>query len=610
MNEFIKSKLQKLPTKSGVYIMKDNEGNVIYVGKAKNLKNRVSQYFNKKADNNGNGYTFKVKTMVDKIFDFEYFITLSELDALALESNLIKKHQPFFNILLKDGKSFPYIKIDVTKPFPKPEIVRKVKRDGAKYFGPYFAGIRAFEILKIINSVFLVRTCNLKINKDKPQKRECLNYMLGLCSAPCTNKIDEIEYNKIIAKVIEFLNGNDNLILNLLQEKMLIASENENFEKALELRDSIKMIQKLKQKVIAQVPQNKEIDVFAYVTNNISGAISMLAVRGGKIVAVQNLSTVDASLDESETLSSFIVQYYESGKIPEIILVSHDIVNKETIENMLADKRKPQIYTAMRGYKKYLLDMAKTNAKEHLEKSTSVERTKFNETIGAIQNLKQELGLLHLPKRIECYDISNTQGTNSVASMVVFLNGEKEKKHYRKFKIKTVEGPNDFESLKEVITRRLIELDKCSDESFCQKPDLIVIDGGKGQLSTVADFLRTKRDDIEIISLAKRFEEVFKPQSSMPIMLKRGSVELRLLQNLRDEAHRFAITFHRNLRQKKSLASPLDDIKGIGKVKKDALIKQFKTIEEIKKASPEELALVKGIDLNLANNIKNFLKNN
>ncbi|MDD4815574.1 MAG: excinuclease ABC subunit UvrC [Clostridia bacterium] len=609
MKDYIKEKLHNLPTKSGVYIMKDIDGNVIYVGKAKNLKNRVSQYFNNKPEKNANGYTFKVKAMVDKIFDFEYFITLSELDALALESNLIKKHQPFFNILLKDGKSFPYIKIDTSKPFPKPEIVRKVKKDGAKYFGPYFAGIKAFEVLKIINSAFLVRTCNLKIEKSKPQPRECLNYMLNLCSAPCTNKISEKDYDKIIAKVIEFLNGNDNLILHLLQEKMLIASENENFEKALELRENIKMVQKLKQKVVAQVPQNKEIDVFAYATNNISGAISLLVVRGGKILGVQNLTTVDASLDEGETLSSFILQYYANAKVPEIILISHNIEDINNIETILTNKRKPQIYTAMRGYKKYLLDMAKANAKEHLEKSATVEKTKFNETIGAIQNLKKELGLLHLPKRIECYDISNTQGTNSVASMVVFINGDKAKKHYRKFKINTVEGPNDFESLKEVITRRLIELDKCSDESFCQKPDLILIDGGKGQLSITANFLFSIRNDIEIISLAKKFEEVFKPNNPTPIMLKRASVELRLLQNLRDEAHRFAITFHRNLRQKKSLASPLDDIKGVGKVKKDALIKQFKTIEEIKKASPEELALVKGIDKNLANKIKEFFEN-
>lgn len=604
MNEILKQKLKNLPKNSGVYVMKDISGNVIYVGKAKNLKNRVSQYFIKKPE--GEGYNFKVRTMVDKIFDFEYFITLSEMDALALESNLIKKHQPFFNILLKDGKAFPYIKIDLKKTFPKPEIVRKVKKDGAKYFGPYFAGIRAHEIMKIINSAFEVRTCNLKINPQKPAKRECLNYMLGLCSAPCTNKISESDYNKIIKKIIEFLSGNDNMVIKLLEEKMQIYAENENFEKALELRDAIKMVQKLKEKIVADIPQNSEIDVFAYATNNIAGAISLLIVRGGKILGVQNLTTIDASLDDSEILSSFIMQYYENAKLPSVILTSKKIENFEELQNSLSTDKKIQILTAERGYKKNLLQMALQNATEHLEKSSTVEKTKFNNTIGALQNLRDELNLLSMPKRIECYDISNIQGTNSVASMVVFINGEPAKKMYRKFKIKTVVGSDDFASLAEAINRRLFELEKNSDESFAQKPDLILIDGGKGQLSKTSEVLFEKRKDIEIISLAKQFEEVFKPNNAMPFMLKRGSVELRLLQNLRDEAHRFAITFHRNLRQKNALSSPLDEIKGVGKVKKTALIKQFKTIEKIKSASVEEIALVKGIDKQLAEKIFEF----
>lgn len=608
MNEILKQKLKNLPKNSGVYVMKDISGNVIYVGKAKNLKNRVSQYFIKKPD--GEGYNFKVKTMVDKIFDFEYFITLSEMDALALENNLIKKHQPFFNILLKDGKAFPYIKIDLKKPFPKPEIVRKVKKDGAKYFGPYFAGIRAHEIMKIINSAFEVRTCNLKINSQKPAKRECLNYMLGLCSAPCTNKISEQDYNKIIKKIIEFLNGNDNMVIKLLEEKMQSYAEKENFEKALELREAIKMIQKLKDKVVADIPSNTEIDVFAYATNNIAGAISMLVVRGGKILGVQNISTIDASLDDSEILSSFIMQYYENAKLPAIILTSKKIENFEQLQKTLSSEKKIQITTAERGYKRHLIQMALKNAEEHLEKSASVEKTKFNQTIGALQNLRDELNLLSLPKRIECYDISNTQGTNSVASMVVFINGEPAKKMYRKFKIKTVVGADDFASLAEVINRRLFEFEKNNDESFAQKPDLILIDGGKGQLSKTSKVLFDIRKDIEIISLAKQFEEVYKPNSPIPFMLKRGSVELRLLQNLRDEAHRFAITFHRNLRQKSALSSPLDSINGVGKMKKTALIKQFKTIEKIKSASVEEIALVKGIDKGLAEKIYQFFNNN
>jgi len=608
MNEFIKSKLLKLPHQSGVYLMRDFSGNVIYIGKAKNLKHRVSQYFNKKPTSD-NSYNFKLKTMVDKIYDFDYFLTLSELDALALESNLIKKHQPFYNILLKDGKAFPYIKIDLKNPFPKLEIVRKVKKDGAKYFGPYFAGVSAYEIIKIIQSAFKIRTCNIKFGKNfKKQPRECLNYSLNLCPAPCTNKISTNEYHKTINKIIDFLNGNDNLIEKLLKEKMLIESEKENFENALELRNQIKMIQRLKEKIIAQVPQKKEIDVFAYETNNMSGAISFLIVRGGKILGVQNISTVDASLDESEALTSFIMQYYENAKLPQTILLSHKIENFDELKQHFLPKRKVEISQGFRGYKKLLMNMAKQNAREHLEKSLTKERLKFEKSLGALQNLQKKLKLKRLPKRIECYDISNIQGTNSVASMVVFINGEKFSKFYRKFKIKTVKGANDYESLKEVITRRLAEFEKSQDESFKQKPDLIVIDGGKGQLSVTSDVVFSKNPDIEIISLAEKFEEVFKPKEASSYILKQGSVELRLLQNIRDEAHRFANIFHRELRQKKSLSSPLDNINGIGNVKRKALTKHFKTIERIKSASINELIQVKGINKNLAQKIQDYFQ--
>ena len=606
MNNLLKQKLAMLPKNSGVYVMKDISGNVIYVGKAKNLKNRVSQYFNKKTVQDG--YTLKVKTMVDKICDFEYYITLSEIDALALENTLIKKHQPFFNILLKDSKTFPYIKIDTSTPFPKLEIVRRVKKDKAKYFGPYFAGIRAGELLKIINSAFEVRTCNLKIQPSKPAKRECLNYSLGLCSAPCTNRITEADYKKIISSIIDFLNGNDKLVLKRLEEKMRVYAENQNFEKALELREEIKMVKKLSERLVAEVPKNEEIDVFAYATNNMLGAISHLVVRGGKVVGVQNLSTIDASLSGAEVLTNYMLQYYENAVCPKLILVSHSLDNAQDVASLIGQGKKLDIVLPVRSYKKRLVEMALKNAEDHLEKATMVDKAKFNQTFGAMQNLKDILNLKSLPKRIECYDISNTQGTNSVASMTVAINGELARKHYRKFKIKSVEGPNDFLSLKEVLTRRLEELEKGSDESFSEVPNLIVIDGGKGQLSITSELLFSKRNDIDIIGLAEKFDEVFLPNCSQPIMLKRGSVELKLLQTIRNEAHRFAITFHRNLRQKSMLKSPLDEISGVGEVKKKALIKQFKTIDQIKKASVNELALVKGIDPRLAQKIFDYFQ--
>lgn len=551
MNEILTEKISHLPTQSGVYVMKDKDENIIYVGKAKNLKNRVSQYFQKK--NVFDGYTLKVKTMVDNIADFEYFITLSEVDAFLLENNLIKKHQPFYNILLKDSKSFPYIKINTKEDFPKVEVVRKVKKDGAKYFGPYLAGMSAYELVKVINNAFPIRTCNLKINEKKPQKRECLNFMLGLCSAPCTNKISKTDYKKIIQNVCDFLNGDEKFLEKLLQEKMLHEAEKENFEKALEIKNQIASLKKLSQKVVAMVPPKKEIDVFAYLSNENYGVVTQLVIRGGKIIGVKNTTTFDASLNEEEILSSYILQYYENAKVPEQIILSHNLQNTDVIANIISPNKKVEIYKAQKGYKKHLLDMANENAKDYLEKSITQSKNQYEKTIGALHKLQNKLGLKHLPKRIECYDISNTQGTNSVASMVVFINGEKAKKHYRKFKIKTVEGPNDFESLKEVLSRRFFELENSEDISFSEKPDLIIIDGGKGQLSHCFEVLQKYKFDIDMISLAEKFEEVFLPNNSMPIMLERASAELNLLESIRNEAHRFAITYHRLLRDKKSI---------------------------------------------------------
>lgn len=601
-NRIISEKLKNLPTSSGVYLMRDIDGNIIYVGKAKNLKNRVSQYFLKK-NTRSSGYSFKVKAMVDKIYDFDYLLTLSEVDALALENNLIKKHQPFYNILLKDGKAFTYIKVTVREKFPRVLVVRKVINDGSKYFGPYIAGVNAYQLLDIITNAFQIRTCKLKIS-DKKAKRECLNYSLGLCSAPCTHRISEKEYGKIIEKVIDFLSGNDKEVEKVLQAKMKKEAGVENFEKALECREQINALKKMQERAVAEVPKTEAIDVFAYATNGFSGAICMLIVRSGKILGVQNITTIDASIDESEILSSYITQYYEYATPPKLILTSHECENLG--EFLSRGIHSVETRTAQKGYKKKLIDMAINNAEEHLSRANTKEKNKYETTMGALEKLQEKLGLSRLPRRIECYDISNTQGTNSVASMVVFLNGEKVSKHYRKFKIKTIDGPNDFESLKEVLSRRLEKIDVSEDQSFSSKPDLIVIDGGKGQLSVMSETLFERRSDIDIISLAEKFDEVFKPSCSTPIMLKRGSVELRLLQNIRDEAHRFAITFHKNLRQKSMLKSPLDNIKGVGKVKKNALIRQFKTIDAIRQARPDEIALVKGIDKVLALEIYNY----
>ncbi len=597
MNNRIQEKLKLLPRKSGVYIMKDENSTVIYVGKAKVLKNRVSQYFQNSPKPS------KVQAMVDSIDDFEYFITISEMDALALESNLIKKYQPFYNILLKDGKQFPYIKINMKEPFPKLEIVRKVKADGAKYFGPYFAGIDIREIVKTINAAFRLRTCNQKISNSSIAKRECLNYSLGLCSAPCTKKITSEEYHKELTRVINFLNGNDDEIEAILQQKMENAAKNENFENALIYRDRLKMVSKLKQRIVANLPKNVNKDVFAYQTNGLSGVITSMVVRGGKILGVMNYAYNDAELEESETLFNFLIQYYQNVLIPDDIILSHEI-DKDLLTAYLG--KKTNIISNPHGINKTLLDMAKDNASDYLEKHIEKEKIRYNNTLGALKLLKEKLNLTNFPHRMECYDISNISGTNKTCSMVVFINGEPSKRNYRKFKIKTVKGSNDFASLQEALTRRFTRLKNQDGESFKEKPDLLIIDGGKGQLSACYEVLQESGlQGIDMISLAKRIEEVFKPGSSTPTLLKPGSVELRMLQRIRDEAHRFTITFHRNIRTKQQTHSALDDIAGVGEVKAKALLNAFGTSENIKNASIEELQCVKGIHLALAEQIYN-----
>lgn len=604
MNDRIKEKLKTLTTKPGVYVMRDKDGVVIYVGKAKNLKNRVSQYFRNSPKPS------KVQAMVDNIDDFDYFITMSEMDALALESNLIKKEQPFYNILLKDGKQFPYIKINLKEPFPKFEIVRKVKKDGGKYFGPYFAGLDAREILKTINSAFKIRTCTSKITDSSMAKRECLNYSLGLCSAPCTKRCSKEEYRAEIEKAINFLNGNDDEIEDILTQKMNTASQNENFENAILMRERLKMIAKLKQRVVANLPKDVSKDVFAYQTDGLSGVVTNMVIRGGKILGIISYPCSDGEIEEEETLFNFISQYYQNMIVPHEIILSHKLPSPHLLEEKWG--KKVYFIDNPHGINKNLLDMAKENAKEYLEKHIEKDKLKYNNTLGAVKALKEKLSLKSLPSRMECYDISNISGTNKVCSMVVFKNGEPSKKDYRKFKIKTVKGSNDFASLEEALTRRLKRFKDQNGESFKEKPDLLVIDGGKGQLSSCFEILDKSglAEEIEMVSLAKRIEEVFKPNTSQPILLKPGSAELKLLQRLRDEAHRFAITYHRIIRTKKQTASVLDKIPGVGPKKRDALLKAFGTSEEIAKASPELLESVEGINSSLAQTIYHyFIKN-
>ena len=543
----ILEKIKTLPKTSGVYIMKDDLGQIIYIGKAKNLKNRVSQYFLKNQTHN------KVRAMVEKVHDFDYFLTPSEIDALALESNLIKEHQPFYNILLKDGKAFPYIKIDTKSDFPRVEIVRRIKNDGSKYFGPYISGISIHDVVDIINYVFPIRKCKLNIGKATIS-RECLNYSLGLCSAPCTGKISKEDYSKIIGEVIDFLNGNDNLVETKLEERMKNQIEVENFEGAIETREKLKMVQKLKEKSVASLPKDISLDAFAQVSTSYGDAICVLTLRNGKVLGV-NCFYAPEGADNEDALSSFIVQYYSNNITPpKEIITSKTVENTDDICKILG--KNITIHHAIKGVKSKIIDMAKDNAVEFLQKKSNLEERKRHNIFSALETLQKTLNLSKLPNRMECYDISHLFGEESVASMVVFENGMPKKKEYRKFKIETVAGIDDFASMYEVLTRRIKRYQE-NDESFNKMPDLIVIDGGKGQLSSAVQALKDNNFHCDIISLAKKFEEVYTPNSNIPVMLKRGSPELTMLQRIRDEAHRFAITFHRTRRDKRTFAHDL-----------------------------------------------------
>lgn len=596
----LEEKLNTLPSFSGVYLMKDKYNNIIYVGKAKNLKKRVNQYFDKREKN------LKTQLLVSNIYDFDFIVTNSEYDALMLENNLIKKYQPHYNILLKDGKNFAYIKIDLRQEYPKVEITRKIIfNNKIKYFGPYFNGVSAYMVLDLIKYAYPLRSCNLKLKKQ--EKRECLKYSLGECSAPCTNKISKDEYNKIVDEVIDFLNGNTEKVKEILTQKMLYSASLENFERAIVYKNQLEALDKLNNKYTTQFTKKINIDIIGTYTLNSNISISVLIIRNGKMLGAENFNLINKLINNND-ITDFIVQYYSNNKLlPSEIVVNKNFKNEELLEEFFIknfDKR-VNIIKAEKGNKKTLLDTANKNAKEYLEKSLNLENLKQERTIKACEALQEKLSLKQKPIRMECYDISNISGTNKVASMVVFINGEPAKTHYRKFKIKTVEGIDDFASIGEVIKRR-IENFTTQDESFSSIPNLIIIDGGKGQLSSASSVLREVNRDIDLISLAEKNEEVFKENQTSPIILSKNDYSLQLLQRIRDEAHRFAITFHRKLRTKNALQSELLEIEGIGKEKAKLLFKKFKTIDDIKKAGIEDLINVKGITEKLATNIIKF----
>lgn len=591
MNEVLESKIKMLPTSPGVYVMLDSSGQIIYVGKAKVLKNRVKQYFYSTQK------TEKVAAMVSNIADFYYIITESEIDALSLENNLIKKHKPRYNILLKDDKTYPYIKVDLKAKFPTFTVTRKIKRDGARYFGPFMGGVNVKDTLEIINTAFMIRTCQTVINPEKP-KRECLNYHIGKCLAPCAGKCTEKEYDERVRLALDFLGGDDEKVEEILKERMERCSEIEEFELALSYRDRLKMLDKIKLRRITALNRFVNADVIAVATNGVYAAINMLFIRSGRMQGGKNFAVSDAEEDNGERISSFITQYYASGvELPDEIMISAPVQDAEALSGYFKKEfsKSVRIYVPERGDKRKLVEMAIENAEDYLEKEVDRIKHKDDMTTAACLKMKKLLSLKNVPKRIECYDISHISGVDKVGSMVVFTDGEADKTEYRRFRIKTVEGSDDFACLKEILSRRISKLGTDEEENFA-KPDLIVIDGGKGQLSSVEEvFVEKGITDIDLISLAKKEEEIFTLSSPEPIVLPRRDYCLRLLQRLRDEAHRFAITYHRHTHEKTNLQSELTKIEGIGEKKRKALIDKFGSLENIKRASKEELKETEGI---------------
>lgn len=595
-NSVIAEKLKLLPSSPGVYIMLDAEGTVIYVGKARVLKNRVRQYFQHTQK------PVKVQAMVDCISDFQYVVTPTEVDALALENTYIKKYKPKYNILLKDDKTYPYIKVHTREEFPRISVTRRLKKDG-RYFGPFMGGVNCKEIVDVAAKVYHIRACGVAVTA-KP-KKPCLNYHLGRCLAPCAHMITKEEYAKNVERVVSFLSGNYEEAERILKEKMARFAEEEQFELALDYRNKIEMLSKLKLRRITSMPKDVDADIWAVASNGLYTAVSMLVTRNGIMRGSRIFALENGAGDADEGFLSFLTQYYQSAEIPHEIILNEELDDELFRVYAFRKTGRSLILTRPKfGVKRELLDMAAGNATEYLEKSISAIQHKNDMTAGACARLQKLLGLTRYPRRMECYDISNISGVDKVGSMVVFTDGEADKTQYRRFRIKTVEGANDFASLQEVLTRRLSKLGT-ADEGKFEKPQLIVIDGGKGQLTAVKTiFDGMNVEGIDLIALAKQEEEIYTLSGEDPIKIDRRDFALKMLQRIRDEAHRFAITYFRSLHGKRNLASVLEEIDGIGAKKRAALMKKFGSIDAVMRADTDDLAKAEGIGKELAEKIK------
>lgn len=596
-SDSIKNALAVLPDKPGVYLMHDATGKVIYVGKAVVLKNRVRSYFRNLAS-----HTPKVKAMVAKIAEIETIVTSSEVEALILECNLIKKYRPRYNIMLKDDKTYPYLKVTMQEDFPRLVVTRRQARDGAKYYGPYADAGAMHATVKLLRGMFPLRTCR-KMNPDRP----CLNYHIKRCLAPCAGYVSRTEYSSMIKSVCMVLDGRTNELERDLQRRMQEAAENYAFEEAARLRDQLQAVQRLNEQQKAVTNNGGDMDVIGYGQDITGSCIQIFFVRKGKLIGRDNFFLHNDGDSAVEVLSAFIKQYYnEATFIPKEIVLPFILEDedKETVEAWLTERssRKVELVVPQRGVKKELLKLANDNAVKLLEERLRKGSLSLKNDVEAAEELQQVLGIDHALERMDCFDISHTQGTETVASMVVFRNGSISKKDYRKYKIVSAEGkPDDFKSMQEVVYRRY--------KDYEDLPSLVVIDGGKGQLSSALEVIRgLGLHDLPVVGLAERNEEIFLPHQSKSIMLDRDSAALHLIQRIRDEAHRFAITFHRKLRTKRNLVSVLDHVDGIGPKRRQALWKAFKTIDAMKAASVEELAAVDGMNSAAAQTLYDFFR--
>lgn len=606
MNDIISEKLNKLPQKPGVYMMKDASGRIIYVGKAKILRNRVRQYFQSSAN-----HSVKTQVMVSKIYDFDYIICDSEMEALVLESNLIKENKPRYNILLKDDKHYPYIKITINEQYPRMLFVRRIENDGAKYFGPYPSGYSIKETMELLKNIFLLPHCSKQFPRDLKKDRPCLYYSMGRCSGICQGNTEPGEYKKIFKNIISFLEGKDDEVVAHLEEEMQEASRNLEFERAALLRDRAASVRKLgeQQKVITD--SVGDIDVIAVASEDSLSSAEVFYIRGGRLIGRDSFNLSDSVNQEPrQLLSEFVPGFYNRGNyIPETVLLSHYIDDMESVESYLSEKRgkRAHIKVPARGGNKKTVDMAYNNALKNIENYKTVcVKEKLRQA--SVTELAKVLGLEVIPDRIEAYDISHISGADSVASMVVFENGRSAKKEYRRFKIKTVEGANDTASLREVLYRRFTHEKRAGDGKFEKYPDLILLDGGKGQLSSIKSLFDEIGVDIPVFGMVKDDKH-----RTRGLLSEYGEVYLNpvgsvfhMITNIQDEVHRFAIEYHRSLHRKNTLESELERIKGIGKQKRIALLSHFKSISKIKTASVQELIEVKGISLKNAEDIKAY----